>query len=80
MRLMFNADVPEFDEGLRLYEIARGGGEEDEEEEADEDDDNEGELVFVCSSCNGTFDIDKYEVHQTKCPVRGFFLGEKAQD
>ncbi|KAG8923608.1 hypothetical protein FRC00_006041 [Tulasnella sp. 408] len=72
MRLMFSADVPEFDEGLRLYERARGGGEEDEEDEADEDEDDnddEGELVFVCSLCNGTFDLDKYEVHQSKCPA-----------
>lgn len=77
MRLLYDANVPGYDEGLRLYEQEcanarqrRQQGEEESAEEEDERDDNDEEETFVCPSCNGTLEAEIFDVHKAKCPVR----------
>lgn len=77
MRLMYDAEVPNYDEGIRLYEKTRkkrgadDEGESEEVEESEESEEEEEEL-FVCPSCRGTFDARDADAHEVKCPVRHF--------
>lgn len=77
MRLMYDANVPNYDEGIRLYEKThkkRGQddeGESEEELESEESQEEEEEL-FVCPTCRGTFDPRDADAHEVRCPVRYF--------
>ncbi|KIO19002.1 hypothetical protein M407DRAFT_31361 [Tulasnella calospora MUT 4182] len=74
MWLLYDADAPSYDEGIRLYEKnrkKRGGDEDEESEEAQEsEEEEEEEETFVCHFCRGTFAAGDAESHEEKCPAR----------
>ncbi|KIO19208.1 hypothetical protein M407DRAFT_31161 [Tulasnella calospora MUT 4182] len=64
--------LPNYDEGIRLYEKTHKKRGEDDEGESDEvvESEEEEEELFVCPSCHGTFDPQDADAHEVKCPAR----------
>lgn len=72
LRLNYDAEVPDYGKGVRLWDRKKGGQVSDEEADEEEEDD-----FLVCESCNGTFALEKLEAHNTKCPARRKPSGSK---
>ncbi|KAG8986911.1 hypothetical protein FRB90_003701, partial [Tulasnella sp. 427] len=77
MRLICDAEVPDYAKGIKLYEDRHPRGsrrqdddDEEEEEELEDEEDEDDEALVTCDWCEGLFDVEKLEIHRSRCPAR----------